>query len=804
MGSILITVAAIGWWLDTRVIDDDGFADVVAQASQRAPVRDYIADQATLRLARTSNFVTAARPAVTDALSAAIATKPVEDAIRDFATRAHQQVFEARAARRVDINAQQAATSVRSALQSINPALAKKLPANVLDASATISQNRLVDILFRLSGWIWLWMPTGLIGVLLLGRTLRRAVDRVAAVRTVGVVMAIAGGLLAGVGAAAPVVGTVVAPDDPLRSDAVAEFVNLLTGRLTGAGLALILVGLALALAPAGDGGDLADRWRRFRGWITAKRLEPRWRFAGGVALVLLAVSFLTRAASTARTLVSVAAFLGVYLGVVVCLRAAGILENDHTIVGLRRRWVGLVAATMLLTTIGSAAAVVSLAWGTVSTPKADEFRTGCNGYFELCAQPMDQIVWPASHNAMSSSAYNFLGAEHTITIPEQLNAGARLLMLDVYYGYEDKGLVRTNLAGGVDRKALEKERGKAAVDSLQRVGALTGSADTSGHKQELYFCHDLCELGAVKAADVFREIDTFLDRNLTELVVLDFEDYVQPKDLRAALKESGLWDRVRTVTPEQIHAVPLGSLLARSKGNTENQRRVITTSEKHGNVASWLPATYSLFQETPYTFTSVKDFSCAPKRGRRGNAMFLLNHWLRPDGPPDPAGAAHVNSRSVLLDRFRTCAGERKRLPNVLAVDFTEVGALQATVRDLNGAIAKVAGVTYDIDRSIKNALNSGALTEAEAREIRGLHRLPGTSASKARTVLGPAAQYLTRPTALDKLEADNCVTNPPPTGLAAGPPIPAPFDEPLDPNPACGKAGRAGVTTTSTTSVP
>ena len=103
VGSILITVAAIGWWLDTRVVDDDGFADVVAQASQRAPVRDYIADQATLRLARTSNFVTAARPAVTDALSAAIATKPVEDAIRSFAARAHQQVFEARAARRVDV-----------------------------------------------------------------------------------------------------------------------------------------------------------------------------------------------------------------------------------------------------------------------------------------------------------------------------------------------------------------------------------------------------------------------------------------------------------------------------------------------------------------------------------------------------------------------------------------------------------------------------------------------------------------------------------------------------------------------------
>ena len=100
----------------------------------------------------------------------------------------------------------------------------------------------------------------------------------------------------------------------------------------------------------------------------------------------------------------------------------------------------------------------------------------------------------------------------------------------------------------------LEKERGKAAVDSLQRIGALTGTADTSGHKQELYFCHDLCELGAVKAVDVFREIDQYLDRNLTDFVVLDFEDYVQPKDLKAALQESGLYDRVRTMTPEEIH----------------------------------------------------------------------------------------------------------------------------------------------------------------------------------------------------------------------------------------------------------
>src|SRR5690242_12556333 len=131
MGVLLIVLGSLGWWLSTRVLDADGFGDVAAKASQRVEVRDYIADQATLRLARTSNFVSAARPVVADAVSAAIATPPVKAAIHDFVTRAHQQVFQARGARRVDVDSQEAAVTVRSALQTINPSLAKKLPANV-------------------------------------------------------------------------------------------------------------------------------------------------------------------------------------------------------------------------------------------------------------------------------------------------------------------------------------------------------------------------------------------------------------------------------------------------------------------------------------------------------------------------------------------------------------------------------------------------------------------------------------------------------------------------------------------------
>ena len=115
------------------MLSADGFGDVVAKASQRQEVRDYIADQATLRLARTSNFVSAARPIVTDAVAAALATPPVTEAIHDFAERAHEQIFRASGARRVNVDSAEAAITVRSALETINPALANKLPPNVLE-----------------------------------------------------------------------------------------------------------------------------------------------------------------------------------------------------------------------------------------------------------------------------------------------------------------------------------------------------------------------------------------------------------------------------------------------------------------------------------------------------------------------------------------------------------------------------------------------------------------------------------------------------------------------------------------------
>ena len=44
LGVLLMALGSVGWWLETRVLDADGFGDVVAKTSQRQDVRDYLAE----------------------------------------------------------------------------------------------------------------------------------------------------------------------------------------------------------------------------------------------------------------------------------------------------------------------------------------------------------------------------------------------------------------------------------------------------------------------------------------------------------------------------------------------------------------------------------------------------------------------------------------------------------------------------------------------------------------------------------------------------------------------------------------
>ncbi len=213
--------------------------------------------------------------------------------------------------------------------------------------------------------------------------------------------------------------------------------------------------------------------------------------------------------------------------------------------------------------------------------------------------------------------------------------------------------------------RQLETERGDDAVHELDRLGELTGIADTSGKKQDLYFCHDFCELGAVPPRRSSRTSTRSSTRNLTDVVILDVEDYVKPKDLKRALIEAGLFDRVWT-PPKNGDQWPTlyDMVVPRNDKAKEKVKRVIVMSEKHPNTAPWLIGTYTVSQETPFTFQAISQFNCKPNRGGTDKPFFVVNHWLRPDGPPDPVEAGKVNSEKVLTARLRECIAQRKEIP--------------------------------------------------------------------------------------------------------------------------------------------
>ena len=195
------------------------------------------------------------------------------------------------------------------------------------------------------------------------------------------------------------------ATNDPGRGEAVAQFIDVLVGRLVGAGKGMIVVGIVLALAPGHDGGDL-----RHRGHACGRgsRRTARAGAGGSPAVWRSPYSALARPDAPRRRR------LRVRRG----RRAAGALRRRRRVPAGVRRARHRPHDQAAPQARGRAGArrhdrgihVDGDGRGrgrrrrTPTTPQANPTDQGCNGYIELCAIAVNQIVWPASHNAMSSS----------------------------------------------------------------------------------------------------------------------------------------------------------------------------------------------------------------------------------------------------------------------------------------------------------------------------------------------------------------------------------------------------------------
>ena len=749
VGIGLLVVSMVGWWLATRVVSDQGFGDVVAKSVRQVAVRQYIAEQVSLKLAPTNKIFTAARPVATTLVSEALTAPVIQSTIRTIVAGVHRQVFRlGDNDTRVNVSAASAQATLRATLESIDTNLSSKFPDGVLNIATNITQNPTIDIAATAAPYIrWLYFPIGLLGALLLYLVLSKARDPVHAVRYTGFSMAIAGALPIGLGLATPFFAVVAGDSDPGRGKAVAAFVHVLLGRLVGAGWAFVLIGLLLAFAPGRDGSGVADRLSRARVWFDRARGRRLTQLLEGVVTVSVGVALLTVPATLLWALGLVIAVIVVFFGVLLLLRSTGVLETVPSIAPVRKRQLAAVAAAVVVSLAMTTTATAAVLEATKPGGRADPKDNGCNGYYELCLEPLNQIVWAASHNAMSSVAYNFFTAEHIASIPEQLNEGARGLLIDAYDGYKDSGLVRTILTGAANRQEISAELGNDALRELDRLGALTGVSRTAGKKQDVYLCHLFCEVGAVKASAVFSKINDWLNQNLTDVLVIDVEDYVSPADLEASLKAGHLWNRLYRLDPTK--PMPrLLDLVNPPKGADQQQRRVILTSERHAGEVPWLIGSYQVMQETPYTFNSVDEFNCDPNRGSSGNPLLLVNHWLRAPGPPDPVEASKTNSAAELTRRLTQCIAVRHRLPNFVAVDFFGSGDTTEVVNLYNAAVAQLTGTTAAEDRAIARERADPKSTDAQISELESLPRLPRMSTARAKAILGPVATILVAPT--------------------------------------------------------
>jgi hypothetical protein len=123
--------------------------------------------------------------------------------------------------------------------------------------------------------------------------------------------------------------------------------------------------------------------------------------------------------------------------------------------------------------------------------------------------------------------------------------------------------------------------------------------------------------------------------------------------------------------------------------------QRVVFLAENDAGAAPWYRLAYKqILQETPYGFSNPAQLtrpqnlpaSCRPNRGPTDAPLFLINNWITTDPLGKPSNAAKVNAYEPLLRRAQECRRIRKRLPNLLAVDFYKEGDVFGVADTLNG----------------------------------------------------------------------------------------------------------------------
>src|SRR4051812_12625983 len=671
--ALLLAGAAIAWYADTTLVDDEEFATRVTSSLDDDATRAVVADQIVTGL--TSSAVPNAlvvRPLLVP-LVGAVADTPVFRRVvhRALASR-HRALV--RGDTTFSFGLPLGEGTLFEGIRRVAPTVARRIPEDlsvpVLRLDPKGFELTAAHALVTLAGWRWPLVAAAIVaalGTALLAGGLRGALVHVG--------LAIAGGgllvaaIVAGLGEfVAAHVAHAVNLDEDAERDAIGTVWGALFGDLRGAAL-MVALGGALVAAIASvtlPAVDPRAGWRRVRRAATSP--TALGRSARGAVLIAVGAAIVVEPALLGRVAVAVGGVLLVILGIAqfsAIRPPSGEAVPASAVRSRPRPWAPAVAVVLVVALTALAMALVLPGPRAAAVPVAGE-SGGCNGLRAMCGRRLDQVVFAATHNSYAAAQEpGWLFANQRFGIARQLRDGIRALLVDVHLGAPDpkSGRIRTDLeAEGSDRNKVARELSPAALRTADRLVGRAGVGRPVGRRQP-YLCHTLCELGAEPLDEQLTIIRRFLTDNPREVVVLFVEPYVPVATIEQGLRDAHLLSRAARPDPD-APLPTLGELIAADT-------RLVVLAEQDGGQRPWYLDAFRLVQDTPLGATQPSQLSCARFRGRPESPMLMLNHWI-PPFPPSVTRNQRIGG-SFLRRSIGRCERERSMLPNVLAVDFYE-----------------------------------------------------------------------------------------------------------------------------------
>ncbi|MFI5370276.1 MAG: hypothetical protein ACHQ52_01870 [Candidatus Eisenbacteria bacterium] len=685
IGVALILCGVLMGYAGRSLFNERGFADRVAASLDDPRVAQYVAERITDATIHASPDLVGVRPILITVTRSMVSSPPFRAAVRRAARTAHHAMMNG-TVRNVALTVQDV-SDVLQGLVAEHPALANKVPPRLETAIATLNglpagqlSVRLVRLAHRLRAATWIAMLLGIV-FCAIGMTLaterRRALVRLGVTFTV---LALALALAGRFGGDLIRRFAANANDAPMIAGLARAF---LSGLLEWAA-ALGFCGLVLASAAASlmERVPLGAWFEGVRRWLVGPQSLMRIRLARGLLGTAIAAGFVFEPSDALTVTAWLAGVVLLFVGLREAFVAALHLlpeaveraKEDKRAHPGRGRLV--LAAALVVALVAVTAYAVTIGH---REPESAPEITSCNGSPELCDRPLDQVVFPATHNSMGGADNpGWMFPNQTAGITRQLQDGVRAFLLDVHYGVPVGDKVKTVLDAEPGSMAkYESVVGKEGMDAAMRIRDRIVGGDEKTRR--VYMCHGFCELGALELVPMLRDVRRFLVENPGEVLIFDIEDDgPSPEDVQRCFEESGLVDFV-------YHG-PVHGPWPTLREMAASDQRVVVMAENHTGGAPWYHSTFDVSQETPYDFKDPSEFSNRPNRGGTTGSLLMMNHWIESTPSPKPSNAAVANAYDLLLARARACAKERAHQVNVVAVDFYGVGDLFRVVRTLNG----------------------------------------------------------------------------------------------------------------------